>query len=139
VISFESRPERTQSVLDLSEAYAGKARKVLRTCTLTNRSRVSLVDRVEAETPAEVWWFAHTEAEVALDTSRRRATLTRNGKRFIAEIARPSGAIFEVRDALPLPTSPNPKPQADNNGRRKLAIRLAGVTTVDLAVNFYGE
>jgi hypothetical protein len=40
-----------------------------------------------------------------------------------AEIARPSGAIFEVRDAAPLPTSPNPKPQADNHGRRKLAIR----------------
>jgi hypothetical protein len=96
-----------------------------------------LVDRVETGTPAEVWWFAHTEAGVVLDASRRRATLTRNGKRFIAEIAQPAGAIFEVRDAVPLPTSPNPKPQADNKGRRKLAIRMAGVTTVDLTVNFY--
>ncbi|HKE21552.1 MAG TPA: heparinase II/III family protein [Bryobacteraceae bacterium] len=137
VISFESRLGRVQSVLDLSEAYAGKARKILRTCTLTNRSRVSLVDRVEADTSAEVWWFAHTEAEVALDSSRWRATLTRNGKLFMAEIARPSDAVFEVRDAAPLPTSPNPKPQADNQGRRKLAIRLTGVRTVDLAVNFY--
>jgi hypothetical protein len=136
VISFESRPERAQSVLDLSEAYAGKASKVLRTCTLTNRSRVSLIDRVEADTPSEVWWFAHTEADVALDASRRRATLTRNGKRFIAEVADPSGAVFEVRDAAPLPTSPNPKPQADNEGRRKLAIRLAKARRVDLTVNF---
>jgi hypothetical protein len=138
VISFESRPERVQSVLDLSEAYAGKAIKVLRTCTLTNRRRVSLVDRVETGAPAEVWWFAHTEAQVTLDASRRRATLTRNGKRFIAEFARPSGAVFEVRDAAPLPTSPNPRPQADNHGRRKLAIRLTGVTTVDLEVNVFG-
>jgi hypothetical protein len=137
VIAFESRPERAQSVLDLSEAYAGKASKVLRTCTLTNRNRVSLVDRIAADAPAEVWWFAHTEAEVALDASRRRATLTRNGKRFVAEIASPSDAVFEVREAAPLPTSPNPKPQADNQGRRKLAIRLMAVQQVDLAVDFF--
>ena len=137
VISFESRPEGARSVLDMSEAYRGNANKVLRTFSLVNRKRVSLVDLVETDNPAEVWWFAHTEAGVALDSSRRRATLTRNGKRFIAEIVRPSGAVFEVRNAAPLPTSPNPKPQAGNHGRRKLAIRLSGVTTVDLAVDFF--
>jgi hypothetical protein len=126
VLAFESRPERVRSVLDLSEAYAGRARKVTRTCTLIDRKRVALLDEVSADTPAEVWWFAHTEADIALDASRRRATLTRNGKRFVAEIAGPSGAVFEVRDAAPLPTSPNPKPQAGNEGRRKLAIRLTG-------------
>ena len=137
MISFASRPERAYAVLDLSGAYAGKARKVVRTCTLANRKTFSLVDRVETDAPAEVWWFAHTEAEVALDASRRRATLTRNGKRFVAEIAEPSGAVFEVRDAAPLPVSPNPKPQAGNQGRRKLAIRLSGVRKIDLAVNFF--
>lgn len=138
VLSFESQPKRVRSVLDLSEAYAGKASKVLRTCTFENRKRLTVVDQVRAETPVEVWWFAHTEADVALDASRRRATLTRNGKRFGVEIAGPADAVFEVRDATPLPTSPNPKPQAANEGRRKLAIRLAAVTKVDLAVNFFG-
>lgn len=138
VLSFESRPERVRSVLDLSEAYAGKASKVLRTCTFENRKRVTLVDQVSAETPVELWWFAHTEAGIALDASRRRATLTRNGKHFTAEIAGPADAFFEVRDAIPLPTSPNPKPQAANEGRRKLAIRLALVRNIDLAVNFFG-
>jgi hypothetical protein len=137
VISFESRPERVQSVLDMSEAYAGKASKVLRTCTLTNRRGVSLADRVEADTPAAIWWFAHTEAEVTLDASRRRAVLNRNGKRFVAEIGAPTEAVFEVRDAVPLPTSPNPKPQADNRGRRKLAIRLEGTRKVELAIDFF--
>ncbi len=137
VISFESSPNRARSVLDLSEAYAGKAQKVLRTCTLADRRRFSIVDRIEAAAPVDIWWFAHTEAEVALDASRRRATLTRNGKRFAAEIAGPAGATFEVRDAAPLPGSPNPKPQAGNKGRRKLAIRLAGAANVELTVNFF--
>jgi hypothetical protein len=139
VLSFESRPERVQSVLDLSEAYAGTASKVLRTCTFINRKGVILSDEVSADSPVDVWWFAHTEAAIALDTSRRRATLTRNGKRFVAEIVGPSGAIFEVRDASPLPTSPNPKPQADNAGRRKLAIRLAGVKKIELRVDFFAD
>jgi hypothetical protein len=57
----------------------------------------------------------------------------------MAEISAPAGAVFEVRDAAPLPTSPNPKPQADNKGRRKLSIRLTGVRAVELAVNFYNS
>jgi hypothetical protein len=99
---------------------------------------VSLVDRVEADAPAEVWWFAHTEANLDLDSSRRRATLTRDDKRFVAEIVGPPAAAFEVRDAAPLASSPNPKPQASNEGRRKLAIHLTGVRNVDLAVDFFG-
>jgi len=138
VLSFESRPERVRSVLDLSEAYAGKASRVLRSCMFANRKRVTLVDQVSAEAPVEVWWFAHSEADITLDASRRRASLTRNGKRFAAEVAGPADAAFEVRDAAPLPTSPNPKPQAGNDGRRKLSIRLQGVREVELAVNFFG-
>jgi hypothetical protein len=137
VISFESRQDRARSVLDLSEAYAGKARKVVRTCTLLDRRRFNVTDRVEADAPVDVWWFAHTGAGVALDASRRRATLTRNGKRFVAELAGPSGAAFEVRDATPLPSSPDPKPQAGNKGRRKLAVRLPGARSVELSVSFF--
>ncbi|HJZ96853.1 MAG TPA: heparinase II/III family protein [Candidatus Solibacter sp.] len=137
VLSFESRPERARSVLDLSEAYTGRARRVLRTCTFENRKRVTLLDQIEADSPAEVLWFAHTEADIKLDVARRRATLTRNGKRFMAELASPSDAVFEVRDAAPLPTSSNPKPQASNEGRRKLAIRLTGVRRIELAVDFF--
>jgi hypothetical protein len=136
VISFDSRPERARAVLDLSDAYAKKAGKVLRTITLSDRKTVTVSDRIEGGSPSEVWWFAHTQASVTLDPSRRRATLTRDGKRFLAEISNPAAAIFEVREAAPLPTSPNPKGQAENRGRRKLAIKLTGVTNVELTVNF---
>jgi hypothetical protein len=54
-----------------------------------------------------------------MDASQRRATLTRNGKRLMAEIATPAEAVFELRAAAP--------PDVTGQGRRKLAIRLTGV------------
>jgi heparinase II/III-like protein len=137
VVSFDSQPGRVRSVLDLSQAYAGKATKVVRTCTFLDRKKVTIADTIEAAAPAEFLWFAHTEAQISLDASRRRATLTRNGRRFIAEVTGPSGAAFEVRDAAPLPTSPNPKPQALNEGRRKLTVHLKKMKNAELAVNFF--
>ena len=138
IVSFESRPERATAVVDLSAAYGAKAQKVFRTFTVLNRNTVTVADRVETNTPAEVWWFAHTKAAVTLDASRRRATLSSHGKQFMAEIISPAPdeAVFEVRDAAPLPSSPNPKPQADNRGRRKLAVRLTNVTNAELVVKF---
>jgi hypothetical protein len=106
---------------------------------MKDRKAVVVTDRVEAEAPVDLWWFAHTEAEVKLDASRRRATLSRNGKRFEAQLLSPAGAVFEVRDAAPLPGSPNPEVQAKNTGRRKLAVRLAGVRETELAVRFGGS
>ena len=45
---------------------------------------------------------------------------------------------MNVLDATPLPTSPNPK-QADNTGRRKLAIHFTDVTTLQIKVKLTPE
>jgi hypothetical protein len=37
-------------------------------------------------------------------------------------------------DCRPLPTSPDPEPQADNRNRRKLALHLTGVQDVRIQV-----
>jgi hypothetical protein len=103
---------------------------------MENRSAVTVADRVQANAPAEVWWFAHTPAEVALGADRTEAILTRNGKRLLARIESPAGAVFEVQEAAPLATSPNPEKQASNRGRRKLAIHLRAVKDADLRVRF---
>ena len=39
-------------------------------------------------------------------------------------------------DCRPLPTSPHPEPQADNSGRRKLALHLTGAQTTTIQVSF---
>ena len=97
---------------------------------------VVITDDIEAKSPSELWWFMHTRASVKLDG--QTALLTRRGKHLKAEILSPSDAIFTVLDATPLPTSPNPK-QADNTGRRKLAIHFTDVTALQIKVKLTPE
>ncbi len=136
VTSFDSRPDRVTAVVDLSQAYARHARRVERTLAVVNRSSVIITDRVLADTPAEVWWFAQTGAAAAASADRRKVTLAQNGKRFLVEIVEPATAAFEVQEAAPLPTSPNPAGQTSNQGRLRLAIRLSGVRDLKLTVKF---
>lgn len=135
-VRFESQPKGATGVVDLTQAYARNARRVERTFAMENRSSLLVTDRVQTNGPAEVWWFAHTPAAVTLSADRRSATLVRNGKKLLAKIESPASAVFQVREAAPLPTSPNPEKQAPNDDRRKLAIRLSGVKDLDLRVRF---
>jgi hypothetical protein len=101
---------------------------------LLDRRQVLIQDEVEAEKPAEVWWFLHTAAEAQVDEEGSQATLTQGDARLWVRILAPEGARFTVRDARPLPSSPRPEPQAANNGIRKLAIRWTGSSRTRLAV-----
>jgi len=124
-----------------------------------------VADHLAFGEPVEVWWFAHTKATIELADDRRSAILKQDGKRLRASIVSPVGATFEVMDATPLPTSPDPKGQNPNNGAvivnssrgahfvlrgelpvygepdpsraiRKLAIHLEGVTEGTIEVVF---
>jgi hypothetical protein len=125
--------------IDLSGAYAGRARRVQRTFELIDRAYLLVSDHVEADAPAEVWWFLHTEANVSLSRDGQVATLRQNGKQVTVTLAKPAGAAFEVMAAQPLPTSPDPELQASNEGRRKLAIHLQEVTELDLLIEIRPE
>ena len=100
------------------------------------RSAVVVTDRVRAEPAADLWWFAHTEAEVAVAADGRSATLRHKGKQLAVTVEAPAGAQLGVMDARPLPTSPNPSIQESNKGRRKLFIHVPAAGTLDLRVRF---
>jgi hypothetical protein len=136
VTSFKSEGGQVKAVFDLTPAYAAQARKVERTLSVIRPNRVTITDRITAAKPSEVWWFAHTTADVTLSAGNRRAVMTRNGKRYTAELVSPAKAQFQLMDAAPLAGSPNPAPQASNEGRRKLAIRFSGVSEVEITVAF---
>ena len=135
ITRFESDGERAFAIADLTPAYAAEARRVGRGIALLDgRSRVLVQDEVEADAPAELWWFMHTEADVQLDSSGQSALLTQDGKRLRATLLAPEAARFTVMDARPLPASPDPEGQSRNEGVRKLAVRLEGVTDERIAV-----
>ena len=136
ITTFYAAPNHATAVLDLADVYADDVTHAQRTFEIIDQNHVVITDDIEAKSPSELWWFMHTRASIKLDG--QTALLTRRGKHLKAEILSPSDAIFTVLDATPLPTSPNPK-QADNTGRRKLAIHFADVTTLQIKVKLMPE
>lgn len=133
---FESKPDRAFALGDLRAAVAPEAKRAERGVALLERQRVLVQDELLTDQPAEVWWFMHTEAKVELNQSGTIATLQRGGKKLTAQIVLPTEARFEVMKAEPLPDSPHPPKQANNDRYRKLAIHLAGAKDLRLAVLF---
>ena len=138
ITAFQSGRDISLAVVDLTEAYSEHVRRAERSFEMVDRAYVTITDEVEAEAPiADLWWFMHTQADVALSEGGKAATLQQNGKQIVATIeAGPDGSAFEVMPAAPLPTSPNPDVQNKNEGRRKLAIHLTRVTDLKLTVKF---
>ncbi len=76
----------------------------------------------------------HTEAIARRVGRGAKVRLEQDGKFLYAEILKPQGASFRIMDASPLDSSPNPKVQASNKGRRKLAIHLDKVERIEIEV-----
>ena len=134
IVRFKSSPDAAYAIADLSPAYRKDARKVWRGLNLVKRSVLLVQDEVEADKPADVWWFMHTPAAVEIQKGGRSAELQQMGTRLRVEILSPEGATLQLVEAKPLPDSPHPERQAKNEGTRKLAIHLAGVKSCRLAV-----
>jgi len=102
-----------------------------------NRSRVLLRDELTCSTPSEVYWFAHTMAEITISEDGKTAELTQNGKTLLAQISEPSDAVFTVMDAQPLVDySLKPENEKSREGIRKLAIHLENVISTEISVVF---
>ena len=138
LVKFESKPRGAFSIVDMTPAYASHgATEVIRGVMLGgNRRHVIVQDEIRTEGPAELFWFAHTRADVQIHSEGKSARLKQNGKELLARILLPSDAAFEVVDAKPMPSSPDP-PEADSNeGIRKLKIYFHGMEEVTLSVMF---
>jgi hypothetical protein len=134
IVRFKSDPDLAYAIADLTPAYKKDSRKVWRGLGLVNRNVLLVQDEIQAEKPADVWWFMHTPAAVEIKNDGRSAELQQVGARLRAEILSPEGAGFQLMDAQPLPESPHPARQAKNEGTRKLAIHLNGIKSCRLAV-----
>lgn len=150
IVKFDSQPARAIAIADLSAAYAAVAQRVRRGIALIDRQKVVVRDEIDTAGPSDVWWFmtvptaatrggrrgrgAPAGVHIELGQDATQAMLAKDQARLWVHIVAPAGAKFEVRDAKPLPTSPNPNEQNPNAGIRKLAIHLSGVTSLGLTV-----
>ncbi len=95
-LTSQAKTKTTAAVtFDLSGAYKGQAKQVIRTATLdTKRQRVTICDTI-AGTSKPVHWLMHTRAKISLDGSA--ATLRIRDKQMRVRVVSPAGVKFASR------------------------------------------
>jgi hypothetical protein len=138
IINYRSEPQRAFAVADLSAAYKGAnqgaAQNVRRGWMLLNRQQVLVQDEFKAEKATDAWWFMHTPAQISLADNDKTALLSIKGKQVRVQLLSPARAKFQVREAAPLPSSPQPPKQGENNNVRKLTVHLENASDERIAV-----
>jgi hypothetical protein len=125
----------------MTPAYADNAKSARRGFRLDQETGVLTVkDKLKLKSASEVWWFAHTAAEVELGLDGKSAMLRSNGETVKVEVVVPNGAlqpVFTVDPAGPLPSSRVVKGEYPDTGKiTRLALRFDGVKDLEFSVVF---
>jgi len=142
MVDFSSAGSDPFAIADLTDAYKQNgALRVRRGVKLVGRKTLLVCDELTLENPSEVWWFMHTQAEIAVAADGCSATLSQEGKQVeVTLLDAPDGAKLIAMDAERLPSSPGPTPgELGAEEYRKLAVKMEGVTDMRLAVALVPE
>ena len=101
-----------------------------------DRSVVTVRDEIKLSKSSELYWFAHTKADIELSEDKKSAVMTIGNKQMYVEVSSDMDAEFSVMDAVPLESSPQYSGQNVNSGVRKLAIHLNNVKEGYIQVSF---
>ena len=140
LLAFQSEAGGSGSfaIHDLTPVYSGITR-VWRGARLTgDRDEVLVQDEIQAASGKSVWWFGHFTSPtttVTIDPDGTSAMMTQGAERLWCKIVS-GGGTFQIMNAVPLPSSPNPAGQNANTGHKKLAIQFTNVTNTTLALWF---
>lgn len=105
-------------LVDLNDAYNELAEKVTRGVAIVRNRRAVLVqDEFELKGTCETAWGMTTDAEIDVKDAGV-AVLTLDGKKLVARVLSPAGAVFTVESAVQKP------PQNPNTGIDRLMVRV---------------
>lgn len=136
VTEFMSKDKGSYAVIDLTQAY-GEALDMKRGFMLTNdRQSLIIQDEVSLAGASEVYWFMHTAGDIEVAEDGKSVYITNSGVTIKMEMLESDdgGAKFEVRDPLPLDTTPWLEGQGRNERFKKLAIHWDNVQSYTLAI-----
>lgn len=129
------------AILDMTNAYDQEYTELVkRTVGLVhNKKNIIVKDLIRLKKNSDIYWFAHTKANIKLSKDRKKAVLSILDKRLILEIKSPSEGQFSIGDAEPLTTSPNPSSQNKNEDYKKLVIHIKNIKQTEITVLFQPE
>ncbi|MBR5505743.1 MAG: discoidin domain-containing protein [Clostridia bacterium] len=137
LISHGSSTDEGYFVYDMTPAYEDYIDTYKRGIKLfDDRSRIIVQDEIVfSEAENDVWWFAKTDAEMVVADDGKSAMFYQGGKKMLVRILAPNSAEFILKEAAPLPTSPDPEVQPSTYGT-KLAINMQCQGNTTIAVEF---
>jgi len=133
--SFSSFKNDTAK-LDMTDAYIRNGVKsVTREFQmLPQYAGIRVTDRISCKLNSDIYWFAHTTAEIEIAADGRSAVLRKGGKSITAALDPGSAGIFSVMEALPLPDSPARIDENENKVFKKLTVHLENTKDAVISV-----
>jgi hypothetical protein len=119
IVAFADKSDGQLAVVDLSAAYANKAKSVRRGVGLGIDDVVIVQDEIAgAIKPVDFAWGFHTNATVEIAADGLSAVLKQGDDRLHVTVgAAPAGAKLEVKPVAP------PAPEKANKGMSKIILR----------------
>ncbi len=140
ISNFWSEQNLAYAVAKMTDAYNKEegVESFLRGISLDKKNGfVTVQDEIRFTDSADMYWFAHTDADIVISDDKKSATLTKNDKTITAHIVNGDAATFSVMEAKPLPTSPlvgDQQPVPENV--KKLTVHIDKCEDIDLCVVF---
>jgi|GEM_PF-5307923 len=135
IVRFESASDTAFSVIDTTMVHENVLSAKRGFMLTDNRTRAVIQDSIQLTANGEIWWFAHTRANITIAADGRSAILEQNGKKLSVTLHDDQNLQLTVMPASPLPSSPNPS-QSRNDGLQKLAIHGTGASSYAVSVSF---
>jgi len=131
--------EDDTAVLNMTKAYMrNSVRSVVREFQmLPEYAGIHVTDRVKCRGKSEIYWFAHTTAEIEITEDGKTAVLRKDGRSITATLE--SDGVFTVMEAMPLPNSPAHRDTEENKDYRKLTVHLSNVKNAEINVTISAQ
>lgn len=138
ISNFRSEENLSYAIAKMTDAYNKEegVESFLRGVKFDKKSgHITIQDEIRLTDSADMYWFAHTDADIVISEDKKSATLTKNEKTLTVYIANGDAATFSVMEAKPLPTSPQvPDQDPVPENVKKLTIHIEECNDIDLCV-----
>lgn len=137
--SFSSKNNLSYAIADLTPAYKDQCNSAKRGVAMEKATGTVIIqDEISANKPMDIWWSAHTLANITISSDKKSAILKMNNKAIQVTLNSPTNGYFDKGPAVPLPNTPIPLDQKPN-WFNKLYIHLpnSSNTTIKVKITPY--
>ena len=134
ITTFESNEYGGFAIADMDGIYADADHMKSGYYVGDDMRSLTVRHEIDLNKPSTIYWFMHTRADVTIGEGNEVILSQGKDSVNLRYATNAENVEVSVMDAKPLPTSPNPPEQNQNEGVRKVAIKMEASGHLDLTV-----